>query len=109
MGENIYKLSRREEVIVNRLRLGHTRVTHGYLFKYEDGFIHQPMCRWCQAELLSIEYILLECRVLKNVRDEVLGPALYNRDVNLRNLIGENGIITNATVYMREMGIYSEI
>ena len=26
----IYKLSRREEVVINRLRLGHTRVTHGY-------------------------------------------------------------------------------
>ena len=109
MGENIYKLSRREEVVINRLRLGHTKVMHGYLFEYEDGFIHQPLCRYCQAELLSIRHILLECRVLKNVWDEVLRPALCNRDVNLRNLIGENVIIANVSVYLREMGIYSEI
>ena len=75
----IYKLSRREEVVINRLRLGHKRVKHGFLFEYEDGFIHQPMCHWCQAELLSIIHILLECRVLKNVRDEILRPALQQR------------------------------
>ena len=96
-------------MVINRLRLGHTRVTQGYLFEYEDGFIHQLMCRWCQAVLLSIKHILLECRVLKNVRDEVLRPALCNRDFNLRNLIGENGIIANAIVYLREIGIYREI
>ena len=79
----MYKLSRREEVVINRLRLGDTRVTHGYLFEYEDGFIHQLMCRLCLVELLSIKHILLECRVLKNVRDDVLGPALCNRDVSL--------------------------
>ena len=66
------------------------------------------MCRWCQAELLSIKHVLLECRVLKNVRDEVLGPAIA-RDVNLRNLIGETGIIANVIAYLREIGIYSEI
>ena len=102
-------LSRKEEVVINRLRLCHTRVTHGYLFEYDDGFIHQPMCRWCQAELLSIKHILLECRVLKNVRDGVLRPALCNRDFNLRNLIGENGIIPNVIVYLREIRIYREI
>ena len=96
-------------MVINRLRLGHTRVTHGYLFEYEDGFIHQPMCRWCQVKLLSIRHILLECRVLKHVRDEVLRPALYNREFNLRNLIGEDGIIANVIVYLREIGIYSEI
>ena len=48
-------------------------------------------------------------RLLKHVRDEVLRPALYNREFNLRNLIGENGIIANVIVYLREIGIYSEI
>ena len=67
------------------------------------------MCRWGQAELLSIKHILLECRVLKNVRDEVLRPALYNREFNLQNLIVENGIIANVIVYLKEIGIYSEI
>ena len=94
-------------MVINRLKLGHARVTHGYLFEYEDGFIHQPMCRWCQAELLSIKHVLLECRVLKGVRDEVLGPALCNRDVNLWNLIGGNRIIVNVVVYFMEIGIYS--
>ena len=35
----MFKMSRREEVVINRLQLGNTLITHGYLFDYEDGFI----------------------------------------------------------------------
>ena len=104
-----FKLSRREEVIINRLRLGHTRVTHGYLFDYEGGFIQQPMCRWCEVELLSIRHMLLECPVLQDVRENILKSALGEREVNIRNLIGEGGVIRNVIAYLREIGVYDEI
>ena len=52
-------LSRRDEVVVNRLRIGHTRCTHSYLLTGAD----QPECTTCQCPLtvntsLSIVLIL---------------------------------------------------
>ena len=34
----IPKLSRREEILLARLRIGHTRITHSHLLKREDQF-----------------------------------------------------------------------
>ena len=42
------KETRREEVIMNRLRLGHTRLTHGHLFggEPERRFVDGAMMRF---------------------------------------------------------------
>ena len=96
-------------MVINRLRLGHTRVTHGYLFDYEGGFVQQPMCRWCEVELLSIQHMLVECPNLENVRRNILKSALGEREVSMRNLVGEDGVIGSVIAFLREIGIYEEI
>ena len=105
----MFQMSRREEVIINRLRLGHTLITHGYLFDYEDCFIQQPPCRWCEAELLSIRHVLLDCPVLQNVREDILKTALLDRNITMQNLIGENGAIRSVLAYLTEIGMFDEI
>ena len=95
--------------MINKLRLGHTRVTHGYIFDHESGFERQPMCPWCGVELFSIRHILMDCEVLQKVRNDILETALRGRDVTVRSLIGEGGVVGNAIVYLREIGIYCEI
>ena len=103
----IYKLSRREEVVINRLRSGHTRVTHWYIFVYKSWFERQPICPLCKVELLIIKHILMDCKALQNVRKDILETALKGRDVTERRLIGEGGVVGNVVVYLREG--YSEI
>jgi len=49
-------LSRRDEVVINRLRIGHTRCTHSYLLTGAD----QPECTTCQCPL-TVKHILVEC------------------------------------------------
>ena len=49
-------LSRRDEVAINRLRIGHTRCTHSYLLTGAD----QPECTTCQCPL-TVKHILVEC------------------------------------------------
>jgi len=44
-------LSRRDAVLINRLRIGHTRLTHSYLLSGDD----QPVCSACQS------HFLIEC------------------------------------------------
>ena len=89
--------------------MGHTRVTHGYVFDYESGFERQPMCPWCEVELLSIKHILMDCEALQNVRKDILETALKGRDVTMRRLIGEGGVVSIVIAYLREIGIYTEI
>ena len=50
------RLVRREEVILSRLRIGHTYLTNSYLLKAEL----QPECIGCQCPL-TVKHILLEC------------------------------------------------
>ena len=95
--------------MINRLRLGHTRVTQGYVFDYESGFERQPMCPWCEMELLSIRHILICCEALQNVRKDILETALKGRDVTVKRLIGEGGVVGNVIAFLREIGIYTEI
>ena len=55
--------SRRETVIINRLRLGHCRLTHSYLISGDD----QPVCESCRLPL-TVKHILLDCPNLQDTR-----------------------------------------
>ena len=55
--------SRREEVILSRLRIGHTRLTHSYLLLN----LHPPSCNYCQSENLTVQHLFL-CPALHNLR-----------------------------------------
>ena len=50
------KLSRREEIVLTRLRIGHTRITHSYLFNREV----QPFCFGCNTPF-TVKHVLLDC------------------------------------------------
>ena len=95
--------------MINRLRLGHTRVMHGYVFDYESGFERQLMCPWCEMELLRIRHILIYSEALQNVRKDILETALKGRDVMVKRLIEEGGVVGNVIAFLREIGIYTEI
>ena len=49
-------LSRWDEVVINRLRIGHTWCTHSYLLSGAD----QPECTTCQCPPLTVKHVLVE-------------------------------------------------
>ena len=51
-----YRIDRKEEVTLARLRIGHTFITHSFLLKGEDW----PLCIPCQ-EPFSVKHFLLDC------------------------------------------------
>ena len=61
---NSYRLPRRDEIIIHRLRIGHIHLTHGHLLKRESP----PQCGSCQVEL-TVEHILVHCTKFKRIRD----------------------------------------
>jgi len=58
-------LSRRDRVLLNRLRIGHTRLTHSFLLSGDD----LPECGTCQCPL-TVKHILVECVDFKDVRNK---------------------------------------
>ena len=60
---NIYRSLRREEVVLTRLRIGHTRLTNSYLLKRED----QPFCISCN-EPFTVKHFLIDCIEFSHVR-----------------------------------------
>ena len=57
-------LSRKEEVIIHRIRIGHTRLTHSYLMERKP----LPMCHFCNTAILSVKHIMIECNTFLYVR-----------------------------------------
>jgi len=49
-------LSRYDSVLINRLRIGHTRLTNSYLLEGEN----QPECQICHSPL-TLKYIFIYC------------------------------------------------
>ena len=78
-------LSRKIETSINRIRIGHTSLTHQYLMKKEDP----PICTSCGSPL-TIKHIITECLSYETDRREagisnILSEALHPD--NIRNII----------------------
>ena len=61
---NLYRLPRRDEIIIHRLRIGHSFLTHGHLLRGETC----PRCSACDVDL-TVEHILLHCISFAIARD----------------------------------------
>ena len=87
-------LTRAEEVIITRLRLGHTRATHSHLLSRSPP----ATCHHC-GEVLTTKHMLLECAALQQMRDR------YYQVDTMKTLFGavpERDIVE----YLREAGYY---
>lgn len=49
-----WNISKKEQMVINRVRSGHSYITHDYLISKEDA----PVCNYCQ-QMLSIQRCLL--------------------------------------------------
>ena len=58
-------LTRAEEVVITRLRIGHTNATKSHILSRGP----RTTCQHC-GQTLTFEHILLECTVLQQSRDE---------------------------------------
>ena len=90
----VYRTVRREEVVLARCRIGHTRLTHSYLFNRED----QPECVFC-AEPLTVKHLLLDCADLALARQQYYNVGTMNQ---LFNTVPYSDII----LFLKETSLY---
>ena len=76
-----FRASRREEVQLCRLRIGHTLATHRHLLCGDS----RPRCSRC-GESLTVTHVLVSCRYLARERARFLGST----PLSLRNLLDDH-------------------
>ena len=86
--------SRRDEVVLHRLRLGHSYLTHSYLLKGEDA----SECVPCQC-LLTVEHILLHCVDFSLIRPKHFSARNLNQ---LFNTTSPSNILN----FLKEINLY---
>nr|XP_042909488.1 uncharacterized protein LOC122271628 [Parasteatoda tepidariorum] len=90
-------IDRKTQVIINRLRIGHSRFTHMHLLKSEPA----PSCSLCHVDI-TIKHILTDCERFKHLRNKLFG-SFYP---NLQSLLGDP-IHHNLLKFIKTIGLYS--
>ena len=74
-------VSRYDTVLLNRLQIGHSCLTHSYLLSGDDS----PTCQPCRIPL-TVKHILVECATLRDVHEKYFTVSsladLFNRADN---------------------------
>ena len=65
MATNRKRISRRDSVLLSRLRIGHTGLMHSFLLSCDDI----PECGTCQCPL-TVKHIVFECVDLNDVQNK---------------------------------------
>ena len=95
--ESVVRSIRKEEVVLARLRLGRTRVTHSYLLLGEE----QPQCVGCDAPF-TVRHFLLECGDFAQVRNNCFHVENMKQ---LFQCIHIDSIMT----FLRQTNLFNEI
>ena len=93
---------RRTSIILTRLRIGHTHITHNFLMKSgEDRQI--PICEACQANL-SVKHILTEC---PGLAEERRAFSMHGRSMS--NILNDDCDVENLMLFLKDIDFYYKI
>jgi len=87
-------LSRYDSVLINRLQIGHTRLTNSYLLKGAN----QPECQICHSPL-TVKHILIDCTCFNAARQRYLG-------VDTLKELFENVESQNIVAFIKDINFY---
>ena len=71
---DVSNLNRKEQVLIHRIRIGHTRLTHGYLM---DELTHAqpPQCFYCNIQTtqieMTVEHLMIHCTAFSHIRNQI--------------------------------------
>ena len=92
-----YGQNRKEQVVLTRCRIGHSRLTHSYLLNNEE----RPECIPCNSNF-SLKHVLIDCVDVVDVRQ-----TFYNAN-SLSNLFTN---VAGDTIlqFLKEINLYTKI
>ena len=96
-GDQLLEKSRREQVVISRFCIGHTRLTHAFILQQEP----QPQCLTCQTTC-TVKHILIECRDFAVIRKRFFKVTCLTE-------LFDNVKIGDVLFFLRETGLYEKI
>lgn len=102
-----YRDNRRDEVVLARLRIGHTRLTHSYLFDKMD----KPICDTCLAPI-TISHIIVNCQKYSRQRALIRNMCIrYKVQFSLKSLLGNINFELGSAVlqFLKDTDLYDKI
>lgn len=92
--------NRREEIVLSRIRIGHTRLTH--LSLITEGNI--ALCNICNSTL-TIEHVVTQCRKYTKERNECLG-----QQIEVEEILGDSEEnIQKLLEFLKKTNLYKQI
>ena len=92
--------NRKDEVIINRLRIGHTRLTHSFRMENRPN---PPLCDQCEGDHeLTVKHILIECNFLKIIRRR-------HYDVTDLNQLFKTVSSKRILDFIKDIGLYNSL
>ena len=91
---------RETEVMIARLRIGHTRLTHCHLMEKPNG--EPSRCNNCQVEL-TIRHIFEECPQISEARRATIGQK------TMEQVLGPEAPIGKIKEFLKKIGIFNAI
>ena len=88
---------RREDVVITRLRIGHTRFTHSYILNREE----QPFCIACNQHI-TVKHILIDCIDFLQDRNK------YFQVCDLRQLF-QDVPVDNILSFLKDTNLFNKI
>ena len=100
----IFGLTRKEEAVIHRIRIGHTRLTHAYLMEQRGPIKIPPTCHFCNNpnEMLTVCHVMIDCPHFRYIRQRFyISPDM--------KYLFENVSLTNIIGFLRSAGLFKHI
>ena len=88
---------RKEEVVLSRLRIGHTRLTHSFLLTRDEP----PHCFGCN-KTITVRHFLFECDDFTQIRRKYFHVDTYK-------LIFQDVPLDNIFSFLKEINIFNKL
>ena len=98
--------SRNEQVVLNRVRAGHIKLTHGYLM---DSGIPElpPVCSKCHNAQMTVKHIFTQREAIQEERQRHF--ALPDGQTTMRRVLRSKANLRKAINFLRDTGLYEVI
>lgn len=91
--------TRRSQIVLARLRIGHTHLTHSFLLRSEAERI-VPECQQCRVNL-TVQHILIECPCFAGER-----RRFGMRGLSLQSILIDNLKVNHLVDFLKAIGVY---
>ena len=101
------RVVRREEIVLCRLRLGHTRLTHSFILDHEA----RPECVQCDS-YLTVKHILIDCLMYADLRRHLCAFChTHDLPMTLSSLLGDSypALLDALFLYLRDCDLFKKL